>query len=362
MTDIRKSLESLADAIEHIANRPAPEAVINDRALSGNKINGGVITNFSSAGIKDNSTYSGTPVLAVENGYITVPAIQTNTIKNPLTIEGALTVNGEITATKLHVNEISADVRNERTSPLEFKGENGPAIGKGLIWTGGKYTMQFVLQKDRLFSSENIDLNREKSYLIANQIVLSESELGPSVVKSNLRKVGTLQGLTVDGSLVVDQYLFWDADTQRLGIGTEQPNGSLSIGSFDHEFIIDPTDEKTFKVGTWTTGGLDIITDDTTRIHVGPTGGITLHDKIRVSGSLGVNVKNFADDVDITTAGAVRFQDKKFEVADSTPTGGSYKIGDVVWNSKPQPTGYVGWICVREGSPGVWKPFGQISA
>jgi hypothetical protein len=55
-------------------------------------------------------------------------------------------------------------------------------------------------------------------------------------------------------------------------------------------------------------------------------------------------------------------QGKKFEVGTSTPTSGSYALGDVVWNSSPKPTGYVGWICIREGTPGEWKPFGQISA
>ena len=53
---------------------------------------------------------------------------------------------------------------------------------------------------------------------------------------------------------------------------------------------------------------------------------------------------------------------KKFEVDNSYPESGSYALGDIVWNDKPKPTGYVGWICVRAGTPGEWKPFGQISA
>ena len=362
MTDIRKSLESLADAIEQIASKPAPASVINDRSISGNKINGGMITNFSSAGIKDNTVHNGTPVLTIEDGYIKTPEIQTNKVRNPLTVDGNLTVNGEITATRLHVDEISADIRHERTSPLEFKGEGGPAIGKGLIWTGGKYTKQFVLQKDRLLSSESLDVSQGKDYRIGNQIILSETELGSTVTKSNLRKVGQLDNLTVAGPFVLDNYVFWDTGSQRLGIGTDQPNGMLSIGSFDQEFFIDSTDERSFKLGTWTTAGLDIVTDDTARISIGPSGVISLNNKVSVKGTLGVNVKNYSEDVDITTAGPVRFQDKKFEVADTHPNSGSYKLGDIVWNNNPQPTGHVGWVCVREGTPGVWKRFGQISS
>ncbi len=56
MTDIRKSLESLAEVIEKIDNKPSPAPIINDRSLSGNKINGGIITNFASVGISDETT------------------------------------------------------------------------------------------------------------------------------------------------------------------------------------------------------------------------------------------------------------------------------------------------------------------
>ena len=45
----------------------------------------------------------------------------------------------------------------------------------------------------------------------------------------------------------------------------------------------------------------------------------------------------------------------------AAPTAGSYALGDIVWNSNPQPTGYVGWVCIRAGTPGLWKSFGQIS-
>ena len=44
----------------------------------------------------------------------------------------------------------------------------------------------------------------------------------------------------------------------------------------------------------------------------------------------------------------------------TAPTTGVYAIGDIVWNTNPQPTGYVGWVCTRDGTPGLWKPFGAI--
>jgi hypothetical protein len=361
MTDIRTNLEAIAVELERLDRKPAAAPVIHDRELSGNKINGGIITNFASAGIKDNAS---TNVLVVEKDRIVVDTASISTIPNALQVDGALTVNGAIYATQLHVDEITADVRNERTSPLEFRGENNQeALGKGVIWTGGKYTKQFVLQQgDRLWSSEHIDLHESKTFRIANETVISKNALGAGVTESNLKSVGTLTNLRVNGNLDVDEFFRYDANSQQLVLGAETPNGMLTMESWDHQFIIDPTEDRKWKLGTWTTSALNIVTDDTTRIAIGESGNVTVTGKTNFERGVGIGVKNFTDDADLTVAGAVRFQGKKQEVGESIPTNGNYSKGDIVWNSNPTPTAYVGWVCVREGSPGEWKRFGQIAS
>ncbi|MEK7405089.1 MAG: hypothetical protein AAB225_08275, partial [Acidobacteriota bacterium] len=47
--------------------------------------------------------------------------------------------------------------------------------------------------------------------------------------------------------------------------------------------------------------------------------------------------------------------------AAAPPAAGTWRVGDVVWNSVPTPGGYAGWICVTAGTPGVWKEFGPIA-
>ena len=363
--ELETVLASLGQAInQKIISAPAPTLDISDRSISGNKLNGGTYANFASTGIKDKATYAGEPILTIENDKIVTDAIAVNTVLTPLTIKGNLTIEGGVTAQTLHVNELTSDTRTERTTPLEFKGEDNLApFNKGLIWTGAGSTRQFMYRDGdpRFFSSESIDLQNNKDYKINNTIVLSETELGTAVIKSNLRKIGTLQSLNVSGDVTIGEYLFWDNNSSRLGIGTDAPNGDLSIASLDHEFII-AADDREFKIGTWSTSKLNIITDDTVRISVSATGAIQLNDKVNINGKLGVGVKNFETDADITTAGPVRFQGKKQEVADNIPTSGTYKLGDIVWNSNPVPTGYIGWVCIRDGSPGEWKSFAQISA
>jgi hypothetical protein len=361
MSDIRKSLESLADSIELLENRKAPEPEIKNRSLSGDKIHGGTITNFASRGIIDESKK---PILLVRDNGIHVDHMYVKKIENNLNITGDLNVQGEIYAAKLHVDEVSADIRNERTSPLEFKGEDKSPIGKGIIWTGGSHTKQLILQDkpERLWSSEDFDLHREKSYMIGGENVISETSLGTGITKSNLKSLGTLNSLDVAGHFNVGHFVRYNADTEQFSIGVDDPNGMVSIGSLDHEFVIDPTSNKNWKIGTWTTSGLDIITDDTVRIKIENSGTVRVLSRTSFDEAVGIGVKNFESDCDLTIAGAIRFQNAKHQRLPDIPKSGNYQKGDIVWSTDPKPTGFVGWVCVREGTPGEWKGFGQISA
>lgn len=361
MTDIRKSLESLATALE-TAQAEKPKLQIPDRGLSGNKIHGGRITEFSSTGIKDSASEA---ILTVKNDGIHVDVIHVKHVANSLLVAGDLTVEGEMTVKKLHVAELSADIRHERSDPLSFTAKgNKTAYGKGMLFPGGEGTKQFLLMErpDRFFSSESLELRANKIYMINGQNVLSQDTLGKTVVKSSLRQLGTLDSLDVSGSVVIDNYVYYDPNTQRIGVGTDSPNGMLSVMGWDHEFIVDTRENGTFKIGTYTTGSLEIVTDDTARITIDSTGQVNLNNKVVIKDKLGVGVKNFAVDADITSAGPIRFQNKKFEVGEGAPTAGVYAKGDIVWNTDPKPSSYIGWVCTTSGTPGVWKPFGQISS
>lgn len=269
------------------------------------------------------------------------------------------------------VNALTTDdVRIERTASLEFHADEKKGIyGKGLYWKGHGTTKQFIYRNnpDRIFTTESIDIGNEQTYNIGNIPVLSNSELGTSITKSYLTKTGTLQNLRTAGNLTVDDFIFFSSSNNRLGIGTEEPNAMLSIMSMDAEFIVEP-EGKEVKVGTYTADDVSIVTDNTTRIQVKSNGDITVGTKgnfdtnISVHGRIGVGYSTVDEDVSIVTAGPVRFQGKKQESRAELPRSGAYNKGDIVWNEDPKPTGYVGWICVRSGTPGEWKPFGQISS
>lgn len=260
--------------------------------------------------------------------------------------------------------------KHVQEKPIEFFGtaDNG-IYGKGLQWTGVGATKYLVLNPtpDRLWSNVSMDLHAAESYLIDNTSVLSMNELGRTVTKSNLKQVGTLNNLVVSGSLNVSQFVIFDAGLNRLGIGTETPNATFSVASNTVEFIVQPG-VSSVDIGTHTNSGLNIKTDGTDRITVSANGNITLglkgntDTKINLYGRVGIGVTSVESDVSLSTAGAVKFQNKKFEVGISMPVSGAYTVGDIIWNSAPSANQPIGWVCVITGNPGQWKSFGQISA
>jgi hypothetical protein len=201
--------------------------------------------------------------------------------------------------------------------------------------------------------------------MIGNTPVLRMTELGSAVRNSSLVTVGTLQNLNTNGNLNIDSYIFYNTDTESLGIGTESPNGKFAVATLDAEFIID-TAPGTVKLGTWTSDDLTILTDDTARLVVRSNGNIDLGNpdgnetKVVVHGKLGVGVNQVDSDVSLSTSGPVKFENKKFMNGTEEPTSGIFRQGDIVWNENTISTGYIGWVCTRAGSPGEWKPFGQI--
>ena len=102
------------------------------------------------------------------------------------------------------------------------------------------------------------------------------------------------------------------------------------------------------------------------KLRVSPSGRIIAGTKgehngeLQVHGCIAVNINNMTHDVDIDTANAVRFQGKKQEVGSGIPQIGLYNQGDIVWNDTPTPGSYMGWVCIRTGTPGMWKEFGKI--
>lgn len=266
------------------------------------------------------------------------------------------------------LTEVLSEGQDIDTAEFPFVKIVGDIDGKGIIWIGQGHNKQFLFANnpDRFFVSESIDLAKGKGISVNNINLISEGELGPTVTKSNLREVGRLKGLVVDGGLSLNQYLFWDANTDRLGIGTDQPKAPISIVDMNIELVLGASEPNIGSIGTFNSADLELVTDNTARVSISAAGNIVLGNpaagdiKVTILGKLGVNVSNPDPRSTLHVNGALKFNDKLHLSGTAAPVSGSFSEGDIVWNDEPTPGRFVGWVCVKAGNPGLWNGFGRI--
>jgi len=332
--------------------------------FSGDQVSGGTITNFSSTGIKDNASST---TLVVDDGKITVPSISVNTLDGNVIVRGDIKVYGILDAGFVRTTEIITNQRYEKQY-LQFAGTDGSGIGTGLLWLAD-VNKQFVLRTnpDRFWLTENIDLPASKAIMFDEVPTLTRDALGKNVIVSNLQTLGTLNSLNVNGSVNIGDHIFYNPVSQRLGIGTDSPNGLVSLLDYINniEIIIDGDASGYGKIGTFSTKSLALVTDDTPRITITETGNIVLGQEykdstvIRVYGKMGIGVKNPSEQFEVS--GNFKFGNRMFTNGNTAPISGVYQVGDIVWNSNPRPNSFVGWVCTASGNPGSWNGFGLIS-
>ena len=260
-------------------------------------------------------------------------------------------INGTLT-----VDSIVSDVRVERTAPIEFLEDNNSGVySKGLMWKAkGAPSKQFFLMPnpDRFYSTESIDLASGNYFSIAKNAVISETALGTGVKNSNLETLGTLSNLTVGGDVNLN-------DALKVINSEAVANRSFTIASGD----------VTLKLTADSINASDsirVFVKDTQELAI-TNNGITIGNKnntartINAYGKLAVNITHPDPDAAFSVDGPVIMNGKKFVTTDAMPTTGEWNVGDIAWNSTPQTSSYIGWVCVTSGNPGIWKPFGQIA-
>jgi hypothetical protein len=240
---------------------------------------------------------------------------------------------------RLFVRQLVVDQEDSSNSPLEFKApEGGSNYGKGLMFSGKNTSAkQFILgaNPDSFYSTEHINLDNTKSYLISGFPVLSINRLGESVLQSSLTRLGKLVELEVAGNTDLANTLTVERGMVTFSAGTVVNASELYIGNT-----------------------LQNISISTQNVSLGSRDVPTTN--VVVNGTLSVGMQSVSSDVNFETSGNIRFSNRLFAVGTEAPASGSFKKGDIVWNSNPVETGYVGWVCVTDGTPGIWRGFGQI--
>ena len=259
---------------------------------------------------------------------------------------GVLRVHGTI-----HADNVISDDTAGRISSVKFKGTTADSIYEiGLVWTGKDRTRQFILKEgaDRFWSSESIDLNADASFQISGKVVLSGDRLGSNVINSSLTSVGTLNKLNVSGPATFLEAVNADAvNAKALTVVKEADALTVNADGI--------TTSKTFKISV---DGIDEFKISDNELVIGNNQNPTR--PLKLFGQLAIGVNTPDASVDLEVKGNVSFAGKKFVTGTTAPIFGSFKLGDICWNTEPQEGSYAGWICIKAGNPGEWAPFGAI--
>lgn len=245
---------------------------------------------------------------------------------------------------RVHGKLYAEEIETQRLSPLVFKeSDNNSIYGKGIVWApnfGPARQFIYRANPDRIWSSDSIDLEADKHFGIEGFPVLSKTSLGPTVVESSLTKVGTLTELIVAGDAAVTRKI----STSRLEIGYFAVSENKLESKENFKIEVNGVNE--LEVGSNISIGNHLNTNRT----------------VSVYGQLTVGVSNPSPGIKLSVAGPVSFDNKKFLTGSTVPQTGSFIKGDIVWNTDPKPSDYIGWVCVVPGTPGTWAPFGLISS
>jgi hypothetical protein len=86
---------------------------------------------------------------------------------------------------------------------------------------------------------------------------VSGNALAPSVVNSNIRKLGNLNDLMVIGDAKFSETMFV-SEHGKVGINTDEPRGALTVRDEDAEFTLTRTGRRTMFIGSTRDSDIEI--------------------------------------------------------------------------------------------------------
>ena len=255
----------------------------------------GNFTNITSTGFTDNA----------ENIELTID-------ERGVVVHNNLTTN--------HVGAINVEVEHLTvTDNAEFNN----ATFKGDVNIIGKLTA------DSLGSLQE-QLNDKQSYTINGKTVLSENTLGPSIIESNLRRIGNLKELQVEGEVLLGDSLYV-SPTGRVGINTDEPTHALTLWDQEVCLTVGKLQKDTAVIGTERNQDI-VLKSGTNNNATLKADGTTVIEKPVLNG-------------------------KTFTTSVMSP-GYAGQLGDICWNSNPQQGQPIGWVCIGGAQ---WCNFGIIT-
>jgi len=229
-------------------------------------------------------------IFTIQEDKVVIKRLSVEEVQGDITIAGTLTVNSLNVLDKEPETALATDVGNWAVT------NETDLFGKGLTWSWSDGSIQLAYRSGaRIWSSADIDLAPNKSFMIENVPVLDKESLGGSITKSNLKELGTLRRLVVSGEASIADFAYFNNAFGRLGLNTDSPNGVLSIVDNNVEVVITSPRDNLAQIGTFTSHDLEIITDNLPRIAIKNNGQVvfgnesTKNADVRIYGTLTVD-------------------------------------------------------------------------
>lgn len=258
--------------------------------------------NFATKGIKDQSEST---QLTVLDGVVVV---ENEMVSKHLTVDTDATINGSLIVNDL---VLKGKINTDNHSWNELAGQIEQRVLASATETWRNELVTNVLTKSK---ETGIDFS---SVTVGGELLVSGDRLSSKITDTNIRKLGTLDTLTVTGKTKLAETV--TIKNKRIGINTDDPE--MAVGLWDEEVAIilgKLAQDKAF-VGTARAQELAIGTNRKTAISV---------------------------DVDgLTTIKALRVD--RFKISHGTEVPGySGTRGDFVFNSDPKPNSPFAWVCL----------------
>jgi hypothetical protein len=278
-----------------------------------------------------------THLFTIQNDTVIIDKLVVSEINSDITLRGntqsygSFNILGDIStkniiADTLRVKELISDTTDfGNWSAKTFDELNG----KGIRWSCEEGETQLIYRTgSRLWTSSNIDIPVSSSFMIDNIPVLTSNTLGQTITKSNLRQVGALNALSVIGPSSLSGFAYFDDITNRLGLGTTDPNASISIVDNNVEISIGSPSVSLATIGTYSSHDLSLITDNIPRVTIKQSGEVQIGDELYKSGVLRVYGSIYADQI-LSDTRVTRCSSLEF---DSSRDDNAFNKG-LVWNS-----------------------------
>ena len=279
-----------------------------------------------------NVTEDGTVIMdKVALKYTSGSVIHSGSIEviNSVQIDNNLVVAGTITADTFNVKNLVTENGSLDSVGQWIYNTEAELNGKGFSWSFGTGQTQLVYRSGgRIWANASFDMSAGGSYRIDNIPVLTGDSLGPTITSSSLTTVGTLNSLAVSGTSTFAEFVYIDSDSNRIGIGTDEPNSSLSILDNNVELTIGSPRISLGAIGTHSSHDLAIVTDNIPRITVKNMGEVQIGNSQSNGAVLRVYGTIYADRIE-SASSTGRPTSVEFKATDEASIFGT----GVVWTS-----------------------------